>query len=115
MKEITIFAVLEATLNEKLPSISVITPLDVSFSWILAPITGSPFISTTRPLTLTACMTTSESCTSAHIGAGTPAINAEAIIAEKRTLFDEFLRKSFFIKLNLKLILSNFYSIKYIY
>lgn len=37
------------------------------------------------------------------------------IIAEKRTLFDEFLRKSFFIKLNLKLILSNFYSIKYIY
>ena len=40
------------TFNEKFPSRSVIVPFDVPFSMMLAPITGSPFISTTLPVIL---------------------------------------------------------------
>ena len=43
----------EPTFRIKLPSISVIVPLAEPFSITLAPITGSPAASTTRPLTFT--------------------------------------------------------------
>ena len=43
---------LENTSNEKLPSKSVIVPFEVPSSLIVAPMTGSPFASTTLPVTL---------------------------------------------------------------
>ena len=68
--------------------------------------TGMPSPSNTCPFTLTDCMTDCTEATSACMGVRFPIASAEAIKAEKRTLCDEFFRKSFFIRLNLKLTIS---------
>ena len=44
------------TFSENLPSMSVTIPLVVPFSTTLAPIIGSPFASTTTPVTVCICI-----------------------------------------------------------
>jgi len=66
----------------KLPSTSVIVPVDVPFTKILAPIIGSPFSSVTVPITFVFCAKAATEAISISIHA--------KIILDRRLLFAFF-------------------------
>ncbi len=82
---------------------SVITPFVVPFSRNTCTNNGDTLRIQHLSFHTTDCRTDCTEVTSACIGATVPATKAETIMAEKRTLCDEFFRKPFFIRLNFKL------------
>jgi hypothetical protein len=85
-------------LTVKSPFISVIIPVPVPFTKMLAPITGSPLASTTRPVTVPVCITACTSVASAaNTSRGLPAMRTEVTTVENKILFDENFKNSLFI------------------